>query len=87
MKALVLKTYIDKDTDKQCTEGEVVEYGTERGRFLAEKGYIRLMDVEKAEPVAPIETKEVKAKAETKPKAETKSKATTKKAPASKKKS
>jgi hypothetical protein len=75
MKASVLKTYIDKYTGNQVLAGSIIECAEDRGRFLAEKGYVRLADVEKAEPEAPIEKKE-----EAKPKQ-------VKKAPATKAKS
>ncbi len=75
MKASVLKTYIDKYTGNQVLAGSIIECAEDRGRFLAEKGYVRLADVEKAEPEAPIEKKE-----EEKPKP-------VKKAPATKAKS
>lgn len=63
MKASVLKTYIDKYTGNQVLEGSIIECAEDRGRFLAEKGFVKLADVEKAEPQAPVETK-----AEAKPK-------------------
>ena len=58
MKASVLKTYIDKYTGNQVLAGSIIECAEDRGRFLAEKGYVRLAEVEKAEPEAPIEKKE-----------------------------
>ena len=58
MKASVLKTYIDKYTGNQVLAGSIIECAEDRGRFLAEKGYVRLADVEKAEPEAPIEKKD-----------------------------
>ena len=63
MKASVLKTYIDKYTGNQVLAGSIIECAEDRGRFLAEKGFVKLADVEKAEPKAPVETK-----AEAKPK-------------------
>lgn len=63
MKASVIKTYIDKYTGNQVLAGSIIECAEDRGRFLAEKGFVKLADVEKAEPKAPVETK-----AETKPK-------------------
>ena len=63
MKALVLNTFIDKTTDKQVLKGETIECAVDRGQFLAEKGYVKILGDVKAEPV---ETK--KAKAEDKPK-------------------
>ena len=59
MRASVLKTYIDKDSGKQILAGSTIECAEDRGRFLAEKGYVKLADVEKAEPVAPVEEKAV----------------------------
>ena len=59
MKASVLKTYIDKYTGKQILAGSIIECAEDRGRFLAEKGFVKLADVEKAEPVAEVETKKV----------------------------
>lgn len=57
MKATVIKTYIDKYTGIQCTAGAIIECAADRGRFLAEKGFVKIADVEKAEPKAPVETK------------------------------
>lgn len=50
MKGTVIQTYVDKDTQKQYFEGERVEYATDRARFLADKGFIKLDDIPKAEP-------------------------------------
>lgn len=63
MKATVIKTYIDKYTGNQVIAGSIIECAEDRGRFLAEKGFVKLADVEKAEPKEPVETK-----AEAKPK-------------------
>ena len=63
MKASVLKTFIDKTTNEQVLAGSIIECAEDRGRFLAERGYVKLADVKKAEPEAPIEKK-----AEAKPK-------------------
>ena len=73
MKALVLKTFVDKYTEQQVLAGSTIECAEDRGRFLAEKGYVKLADVAKAEPEAPIEKK-----AEAKPKLVKKAKSTKK---------
>lgn len=52
MKCSVIKTYIDKDTGNAYNAGDCVEYATDRARFLSEKGYVKIAEVEKAEPVA-----------------------------------
>lgn len=72
MKALVLKTFIDKNTGIQHLEGSTIECAVDRGQFLAEKGFAKVLGDVKAEPV---ETKE--AKAEDKPKTKTATKKTT----------
>ena len=79
MKALVLKTFIDKNTGIQHLEGSTIECAIDRGQFLAEKGFAKILGDVKAEPV---ETKE--AKAENKPKT---TKAAPKKTTTTKKKS
>lgn len=61
MKGTVIKTYIDRYTGLQCSAGDTVEYATDRAKFLSEKGYIKLSEVEKAEPIAPVEAVEKKA--------------------------
>lgn len=59
MKGLVIKGYIDRDTKASCKIGEKVEYSVPRARELAEKGFIKLEDVPKAEPEATdVETPE-----------------------------
>ena len=50
MKGTVIQTYVDKDTNIQLFVGESVEYATDRARFLAEKGFIKLDSIPKAEP-------------------------------------
>ena len=55
MRGFVLQAYIDKETGRAFNEGNRVEYADDRARFLAEKGYIRLDDVVKAEPVEKVE--------------------------------
>lgn len=72
MKGTVIKTYVDKDTQKQLFEGERVEYATDRARFLAEKGFIKLDDIPKAEPVEAPKV-ETAVKKVAKPKAPVKS--------------
>lgn len=63
----VIQNYVDAQTGKAYNIGTKVEYAEDRAKFLAEKGYIKLDDVEKAEPVAKVEKAVVKA-----PKVETK---------------
>ncbi len=75
MKALVLKTFIDKNTGIQHLEGSTIECAVDRGQFLAEKGFAKVLGDVKAEP---IETKEAKAEDKQKTKTATK-KTTTKK--------
>lgn len=67
MKGSVIQNYVDAQTGKAYNIGAKVEYDKDRARDLAEKGYIKLDDVEKAEPVAKVEKAVVKA-----PKVETK---------------
>ena len=76
MRVSVLKTYIDANTGREYGAGDSVEYAADRARFLAEKGYVRLEDVEKAEPVA---TKETKAEPKKEPAKKTPAKKSTKK--------
>ena len=77
MKVLVLKTFIDKNTGMQHLEGSTIECAVDRGQFLAEKGFAKVLgDVKKAEPV---ETKEAKAEDKPKTKAAPKKTTTTKK--------
>jgi hypothetical protein len=67
MKGSVIQNYIDAQTGKAYSIGDKVEYAEDRARFLAEKGYVKLADVPKAEPVAKVEKAVVKAsKVETK---------------------
>ena len=73
MKALVLKTFIDKNTGKQCLAGEAIECAVERGQFLAEKGFVKVVGEIKKEPV------ETETKKENKPKKPAPKKTTTKK--------
>ena len=73
MKALVLKTFIDKNTGKQCLAGEAIECAVERGQFLAEKGFVKVVGEINKEPV------ETEAKKEDKPKKAAPKKTTTKK--------
>lgn len=73
MKALVLKTFIDKNTGKQCLAGEAIECAVERGQFLAEKGFVKVVGEIKKEPV------ETETKKEDKPKKAAPKKTTTKK--------
>ena len=75
MKALVLKTFIDKNTGIQHLEGSTIECAVDRGQFLAEKGFAKVLGDVKAEPV---ESKEAKAEDKSKTKTATK-KTTTKK--------
>ena len=67
MKGSVIQNYIDAQTGKAYSIGDKVEYADDRARFLAEKGYVKLADVPKAEPVVKTEKAVVKA-----PKVETK---------------
>lgn len=67
MKGSVIQNYVDAQTGKAYNIGAKVEYDKYRARNLAEKGYIKLDDVEKAEPVAKVEKAVAKA-----PKVETK---------------
>lgn len=62
MKALVLETFIDKNTGIQHSVGDTIEVAVDRGQFLAEKGYAKVLEELKKEPVEP------KAKEEEKPK-------------------
>lgn len=69
MKALVLKTFIDKNTGMQHLEGDTIECAVDRGQFLAEKGFAKILGEIKAEPVEAKETKkEEKPKTKTAPK-------------------
>ena len=81
MKGFVIQNYIDAKTDKAYFTGDRVEYADDRARFLAEKGYIKLDDVEKAEPVEKVEKKAEKVETPKKPAAKktTAMKKTTKK--------
>lgn len=81
MKGSVIKNYIDAQTGKAYNIGAKVEYADDRARFLAEKGYVKLEDVEKAEPVAKVEIKaEGKAEVKAVPKKPAAKKPTTSKA-------
>lgn len=81
MRGFVLQAYIDKETGRAFNEGNRVEYADDRARFLAEKGYIRLDDVVKAEPVEKVEKRAEKVEIPKKPAAKktTVTKKTTKK--------
>jgi hypothetical protein len=57
MKGSVIQNYIDAQTGKAYSIGDKVEYADDRARFLAEKGYVKLADVPKAEPVVEAEVK------------------------------
>lgn len=57
MKGSVIQNYIDAQTGKAYSIGDKVEYADDRARFLAEKGYVKLADVPKAEPVVEVEIK------------------------------
>ena len=72
MKALVLKTFVDKNTGEQHLQGETIECAVDRGQFLAEKGFAKILGEIKAEPKESQETK-----AEEKPKTKTAPKKTT----------
>lgn len=72
MKGSVIQNYIDAQTGKAYNVGAKVEYAEDRARFLAEKGYIKLEDVEKAEPVVKKEKSVQMKKVETKEKSHTK---------------
>jgi len=61
MKALVLNTFIDKTTDKQVLKGETIECAVDRGQFLAEKGYVKILGEIKKEPEESKEEKPKKA--------------------------
>ena len=86
MKCSVIKTYIDKDTGNAYNAGDCVEYATDRARFLSEKGYVKIAevekaeldDVEKAEPVIKAE-KKAEEKATKKPAVKAPAKTTKKK--------
>lgn len=67
MKGFVIQPFIDAETGKAYNIGIEVEYADDRARFLAEKGYVRLADVEKAEPVAKVEKRAEKAETPKKP--------------------
>ena len=81
MRGFVLQAYIDKETGRAFNEGNRVEYADDRARFLAEKGYIKLDDVEKAKPVEKVEKRAEKVETPKKPAAKktTATKKTTKK--------
>ena len=57
MRGSVIQNFIDAQTGKAYNIGTKVEYADDRARFLAEKGYVKLDDVEKAEPVIKAEKK------------------------------
>lgn len=81
MKGFAIQPYIDKHTGKAYNIGDKIEYADDRARFLAEKGYVKLEDVEKAEPVAKVEIKaEGKAEVKVVPKKPAAKKPTTSKA-------
>lgn len=66
MKGSVIQNYVDAQTGKAYNIGAKVEYAEDRARFLAEKGYIKLEDVEKAEPAVKVEKAVPAEKVETK---------------------
>jgi len=72
MKGSVIQNYVDAQTGKAYNVGAKVEYAEDRARFLAEKGYIKLEDVEKAEPVVKKEKAVPMKKVETKEKSASK---------------
>lgn len=73
MRGSVIQNFIDAQTGKAYNIGTKVEYADDRARFLAEKGYVKLDDVEKAEPVIKEEKKaEEKATKKTAVKAQAK---------------
>lgn len=57
MRGSVIQNFIDAQTGKAYNIGTKVEYADDRARFLAEKGYVKLDDVEKAEPIIKAEKK------------------------------
>ena len=81
MKGSVIQNYVDVQTGKAYLIGNRIEYADDRARFLAEKGYIKLDDVEKAEPVEKVEKRAAKVETPKKPAAKktTITKKTTKK--------
>lgn len=59
MKVTVIKTFVDKTTGLQVFPGAVIECADDRGKLLAENGFANICEVEKAEPVAVVETQKV----------------------------
>ena len=78
MRGSVIQNFIDVQTGKAYNIGTKVEYADDRARFLAEKGYVKLDDVEKAEPVIKAE-KKAEDKAAKKPAVKAPAKTTKKK--------
>jgi len=78
MRGSVIQNFIDAQTGKAYNIGTKVEYADDRARFLAEKGYVKLDDVEKAEPVIKAE-KKAEEKATKKPAVKAPAKTTKKK--------
>lgn len=78
MRGSVIQNFIDAQTGKAYNIGTKVEYADDRARFLAEKGYVKLDDVEKAEPVIKAE-KKAEEKAVKKPAVKAPAKTTKKK--------
>lgn len=78
MRGSVIQNFIDAQTGKAYNIGTKVEYADDRARFLAEKGYVKLDDVEKAEPVIKAE-KKAEEKATKKPVVKAPAKTTKKK--------
>ena len=78
MRGSVIQNFIDAQTGTAYNIGTKVEYADDRARFLAEKGYVKLDDVEKAEPVIKAEKKAEK-KATKKPAVKAPAKTTKKK--------
>ena len=59
MKVSIIKTFVDKNTGLQVFPGAIIECADDRGKLLAENGFAVIADVEKVEPVAPVEEKAV----------------------------
>ena len=59
MKVSIIKTFVDKNTGLQVFPGAIIECADDRGKLLAENGFAVIADVEKVEPVVPVEEKAV----------------------------
>lgn len=59
MRVSIIKTFVDKNTGLQVFPGAIIECADDRGKLLAENGFAVIEDVEKVEPVAPVEVKAV----------------------------